>query len=83
MSVPAIAGQRAGNERCRRSRGSRERAHEEQAWAEFLELLRKPPQERMQCRHDCDVGGQGWNWGGLRYESRMNTSKTPGLGEAS
>jgi hypothetical protein len=81
--MTAVAGQRAGNERCCRSCPSRERAHEEQAWAEFVELRRKPPQERIQCRHDCDIGGEGWNWGGLRYEKRMNTSKTPGLGEAS
>jgi hypothetical protein len=81
--MTAVARERAGNEHCCRGRRSRERAHEEQAWAEFFELRRKPPQERMQCRHDCDVGGQGWNSEGLRYESRMNTSKTPGLREES
>ena len=81
--MTAVVGECAGNEHCCRGRRSRERAHEEEAWAEFFELRPKPPQERMQCRHDCDVGAQGWNSGGLRYESRMNTSKTPGLGEAS
>jgi hypothetical protein len=83
MSIPGVAGQRPGDERRRRGRRSGERRHEEEAWAEPFQLRRKPPQERMQCRHDCDVGGQGWNWGGLRYENRMNTSKTPGMGEAS
>jgi hypothetical protein len=36
----------------------------------------------MQCRHDGGVGGQGWNWGGLRYEKRMSTPKIPGVGDA-
>jgi hypothetical protein len=43
--------------------------------------VRRLAQEMMQTRHDRVVGGQGRNWGGLRYENRMSTPNIPGMGD--